>query len=851
MGSNVYANKQGVSHKGSGAEANSTAPDVCKTPMGPAMVPIPYSNNAKSATLDKGSKTVKIGGNSVAIDGCYYSTSTGDQPGSGKGVISGTVGDKAEFANFSSDVMIEGKGVCRNTDLTTHNNKNTIGRNHDSSADPPQNKILPPPKDTVRIKVVEHLSWDNYDEKAGKFYFGHEDNKPLADREFTIRLPKGGETKATTNKEGIIDLPDQDRHGEFAFIFETKDAMINSKYCLFAKSITPLKKNKVEQNDPYGDDLKHTKSDIVTGVHYLVSVYQPCIIVDCHMHIESGNCAPLPFLWKRFGETMRLSRESIEGWGGFAGTAITGGAFLFRVLLRDVAPVPGTGGKETQVRRSGLSQAIPESIKTTREIGDDFMKKRYHDAHNHMLTKEKLYDGVSRLVSFCIPLTMDMEYAHVDGYFGLKIYNVIYKTGDEEKKPVHYWTPRHGHWNTARRENKGTDGSHPLANINMEEQSEKEYENSKEIIQNLGIPGIYCDKNDEYHRIAIKAEPLIVPDSETVRYENWKDQITYTELAMLKNPLRMLPLFHYDPRRWQVHGNLKGNMIPFEQVGGSGLYLGFKMYTAQGYRPWDVHRLPILKEFYRRCCSEQIPIINHCTPDGAGTFDKEEYFEFSHPNDPAVDELKEKSGGDPLKYFHDNFISPKAWERVLEQEVDTRELSDLHLCLAHYGGNTDLGREWGLQIIELMKNYDNVYTDISSSFASGGFRKYFKDTLCADPAFKDTIRHRILFGTDWYMTLLEGVDYLEYCREAKEFLDRFDTSLWLRFTQANPYRFYRLNEYKQVGRIADNIIDRRKNDEEVTDVLDPLEPADVTTIKKEAAYIMQANIPYVNRKERP
>ncbi|MDQ5985502.1 MAG: hypothetical protein CSYNP_01212 [Syntrophus sp. SKADARSKE-3] len=47
MGSNVFANKQGISHKGSGAEANSTVPDVCLTPVGSAMVPIPYSNNAK------------------------------------------------------------------------------------------------------------------------------------------------------------------------------------------------------------------------------------------------------------------------------------------------------------------------------------------------------------------------------------------------------------------------------------------------------------------------------------------------------------------------------------------------------------------------------------------------------------------------------------------------------------------------------------------------------------------------------------------------------------------------------------------------------------------------------------
>ena len=28
----------------------------------------------------------------------------------------------------------------------------------------------------------------------------------------------------------------------------------------------------------------------------------------------------------------------------------------------------------------------------------------------------------------------------------------------------------------------------------------------------------------------------------------------------------------------------------------------------------------------------------------------------------------------------------------------------------------------------------------------------------------------------------------QYCRETKGFLDQFDTSLWLKFTQCNPYR---------------------------------------------------------------
>ncbi|CAG1016808.1 DUF4150 domain-containing protein [Geobacter sp.] len=123
--SSVFANGQGITNKGSGAVVVS-GPDVCLTPMGSSVVPIPYTNVAGSASLADGTKTVKIDGTMGAIDGCCYKTSTGDEPGSKKGVRSGTIKDKAEFINYSFDVKIEGKGACRNSDPMTQNNKNAM-----------------------------------------------------------------------------------------------------------------------------------------------------------------------------------------------------------------------------------------------------------------------------------------------------------------------------------------------------------------------------------------------------------------------------------------------------------------------------------------------------------------------------------------------------------------------------------------------------------------------------------------------------------------------------------------------------------------------------------------------------
>ena len=241
--STVFANKQGISSANSNAMSIG-APDVCLTPAGPAQVPIPYPNIAKSDALDKGSKNVKIDGAMGAIDGCSYKTSSGDDPGTGKGIMSGTNKDKAEFANCSFDVKIEGKGACRNMDLMTHNSKNAVGMNLDSFAVPPPTEAteVKPPKNTFRVKVVEHLSWDDYDEESRRFNLGNENNKPIAGRKVKIKLPDGSEVEKTTDDKGIIELTDQDPQGKFEIIFEPEDAKNSHKDYFFYNGITPLKK---------------------------------------------------------------------------------------------------------------------------------------------------------------------------------------------------------------------------------------------------------------------------------------------------------------------------------------------------------------------------------------------------------------------------------------------------------------------------------------------------------------------------------------------------------------------------------------------------------------------------------
>jgi Domain of unknown function (DUF4150) len=96
-------------------------PDVCKTPSPAGPIPIPYPNIAQSSDTSQGSQTVKMDGNPIMLKESVFSTSTGDEAGSAGGVASNTTKGKAEFKLYSFDVKVDGKNVCRLTDIMVLN----------------------------------------------------------------------------------------------------------------------------------------------------------------------------------------------------------------------------------------------------------------------------------------------------------------------------------------------------------------------------------------------------------------------------------------------------------------------------------------------------------------------------------------------------------------------------------------------------------------------------------------------------------------------------------------------------------------------------------------------------------
>jgi hypothetical protein len=797
-----------------------------------------------------------------------------------------------------------------------------MGVNDDANKDSTGTQVSnTPAEDIFRFRVVEHISWDSYDEDKKCFLAGHKNNKPIAGRDFKIKMPNGSVITKTTDKNGVIELTGNKKNDKFEVIFEPGSEESKEKHNIFYNKSAPVKKEE--------KDTLIVKSDLMSGGDHQLSILRFTVIIDSHMHIQSARCAPIKWVQNLTFLTKGMPRKTIEGIPIKAGYCIE--ILNITIPLTWFFKLPFTG--------SPIRSLPAQGKRSTRESGDDFIKK-VDNAYENYFKKQKLYTGLSRLFMFGVVMTMDMEYAHIDGYYGLKIYNPLYEANDaafinsmqtetkrdkfdgyddlkiykamykdkEEKiKPKGYWFPVHGKWvkttelvnlypyetmvpqyvpiTTQHYEEIGSrnetryvkisDGKMTAIPINIEDYKQNLGKDKIEVDAKIDptvkksnpfLFGSYFDANQKKTiLVKVDAAPVLASEQEVSIYEQWERQLLYTEISALKYPLKLLPMFHYDPRRWQTYG-INGNTYPLSQVTGDGLYIGFKMYTAQGYKPLDP-RLPIMEDFYVKCCKADIPIMNHGTPGGASTYEKKEYLNFYHLNDSAGDKQAQKQEAlancDPDEYFDTHYVSPHAWEKLLEKEItlyddngnirDKADMKNLRLCLAHFGGPKEKGMKWNKKIIEMICSgkYPNLYTDISSSFASDDFRTDFQNII-ADPK-NVKLKDHILFGTDWYMSLmykppLSGKTFEQYCEVTKRCLDEVDRSLWPRFTQINPYNFYRLDE--KIETLAENIIKKRA-DEDVRNFLKKLDTEIITEIRKEAAYLKVANKDYATIKETP
>jgi len=120
-------------------------PDVCKTPVGPSVVPIPYPNIAMGAQTSKGSGKVKICKKKTTTKKSEIPRSSGDEPGVMKGIISSKHMGKMKFKKCSSKVKAEGKAVAHLVSMTMHNGSGAANMPAGAQIAPSQTKVIVAP----------------------------------------------------------------------------------------------------------------------------------------------------------------------------------------------------------------------------------------------------------------------------------------------------------------------------------------------------------------------------------------------------------------------------------------------------------------------------------------------------------------------------------------------------------------------------------------------------------------------------------------------------------------------------------------------------------------------------------
>lgn len=105
----------------------SLAPDVCLTPMGSVMVPVPYPVVDYCGHDQNYTETVRFTGQKAMVLRSSTTHVHGDAPGTGKGVKSGTVEGISEPIGHAAQVRAEGSPVIRHLDRFWMNNRNTVG----------------------------------------------------------------------------------------------------------------------------------------------------------------------------------------------------------------------------------------------------------------------------------------------------------------------------------------------------------------------------------------------------------------------------------------------------------------------------------------------------------------------------------------------------------------------------------------------------------------------------------------------------------------------------------------------------------------------------------------------------
>ncbi|AWN47625.1 hypothetical protein DK419_15985 [Methylobacterium terrae] len=106
----------------------SQVPDICLTPQGATMVPVPYTIWCRQADAAALADSIRQTDERTHTRGSLVLRCYGDEPGTGGGIRSGTTGAECTPKTWSSSVFVEGREMVRHDDEWWMNHRNTYGK---------------------------------------------------------------------------------------------------------------------------------------------------------------------------------------------------------------------------------------------------------------------------------------------------------------------------------------------------------------------------------------------------------------------------------------------------------------------------------------------------------------------------------------------------------------------------------------------------------------------------------------------------------------------------------------------------------------------------------------------------
>ena len=201
---------------------------------------------------------------------------------------------------------------------------------------------------------------------------------------------------------------------------------------------------------------------------------------------------------------------------------------------------------------------------------------------------------------------------------------------------------------------------------------------------------------------------------------------------------------------------------------------------------------PKLFDIYSYCEAKGIPITAHSSYGGFATLDNEVEIHGYYFNETPI-----KVDGTvkfKIPVFQSGWIEdraytlnhPQLWAMVL------KSYPNLKLNLAHFGvraraKSDDKLFEWTGMIVEMMKTYKNLYTDLSC-FTSLDELKKAKSFLNKPLSDSETVLNRVMYGSDFFLNLFFIDTFENYYKNFFE-RDVFSPQEAQQLCYGNPNRF--------------------------------------------------------------